>query len=554
MRSFCRQMVALLCLLAPFCASSEPDKAQQDDQAKTVLKSNTRLVVVDVVVNDSKGTPVANLKSQDFTVLEDGRPQQISIFSFQQPESGSIVESTTHLPANVFTNAPVAKPTSLNVILLDALNGQFASRSYARDQLIKFLENDQTRQPVAVYALENHLKLLHDFTTETREVVSAIRGYKPAVVNHLDSIKALASPFTQKGEFQTSDRNIQTTLAALDFLGQALKGYPGRKNLIWLSEGFPMEMFPDLFPSAAAIGIAHNTVSTDTPGFGNPISSPAQADMIHASQVSSTNWANSDYSEQVRKVANELMNAQVAVYPIDAAGVGKVSQTSNLSTMRQVAERTGGKTFVNQNDLQASIRGSIDDGSTYYTLAYYPDNKNWSGQLRQIDIKTTRPGVSLRYRHGYYALDPAGFTKEQDSKKMVEDFSRGLALDMPSATAVLFRTVLTSPVDNTQKVVVNFAIDPHTITFVRQEDGGQQANLSCAVVVFSEKGSLVTNTLTTVPATVKADDFPKLMDSTFPCRSAVELKPGKYSLRLGVLDRMSRLMGTTTASVTVPLP
>lgn len=554
MRSLNRRTAVLLAVLLPLGALSQTGQpSSQDDQSKTTLKSTTRLVVVDVVAIDSRGAPVPNLKSEDFTVLEDGRPQQISIFSFQQPGEAA-PRTALRLPANVFTNVPAAKPTSMNVILLDALNGEFSSRAYAREQLIKFLEEGHSGQPVAVYALESHLKLLHDFTTDTREAVSAIRGYKPQVLNHLDSLDAVASPFTQKGEVQTGPRNIESTLVALNFLAQALSGYSGRKNLIWLSEGFPMELFPDLFPSAASLATMRGSIANDSPGAFDTLRGAGQAGIAQASQsTNSTLWANADYAAQVRKVANELMNAQVAVYPIDAAGVGKLSRISNLATMRDVAERTGGKTFAGQNDLQASIRGSIDDGSTYYTLAYYPENKNWSGQLREIDIRTAMPGVNLRYRHGYYALDPSLSAREEDSKKLVEEFSRGLALDVPSATAVLFRVVLTSPADNNNKVVVNFAIDPHTLNFSQQSDV-HHANLSCAAVVFSEKGSLVKDTMSTIHAPIPSADFQKLLDTTFPCRTTIELKPGKYWMRLGVMDRNSHLMGTTTASVTVPVP
>lgn len=546
---------AIFFLVVQFGAQSQSDPSPTTaDQSKTVLRANTRLVVVDVVATDNKGGPVANLTKDDFTIIEDGRQQTISIFNFQKP--GPIpIQPSQHLPPNVFSNVPGSKPTSLNVVLLDALNGEFSGRAYAREQLIKFLEEGGSSQPIAVYALENHLKLLHDFTTDPREAVSAIRGYKPQVQNHIENVYATASPFTQKGEIQTGPRSIESTLAALDFLAQALAGYPGRKNLIWLSEGFPMEMFPDLAPSAASISTAHNTVATDTPGYGNPISNPGEVGIIQASQTTnSTLWANSDYAAAVKRVANALMNAQVAAYPIDAAGVSRLSRISNLSTMREMAERTGGKAFSGQNNLQASIRSSIDDGSTYYTLAYYPDNKNWDGHVRQIEVKTGRSGVTLRYRQGYYALDPEASGKPEDSKKLVQDFSRALAMDAPSATAILFQTVLASPVDNKEKVVANFAIDPHTLTFAEETGGVHQFNLSCAVVAFSDKGSLIKDTLSTMTPRLSGDDFQKLIKTTFPCRVTVELKPGKYLLRLGVVDRTSRMMGTTTALVTVPIP
>src|SRR5215467_14247076 len=129
-----RAIIAFV-LLFSFAAYSQSDQSKAGDQEKTVLKTNTRLVVIDVVATDGKGSPVANLKSDDFTLLEDGRPQKISIFNFQRPGAVT-VQTTPHLPANAFSNVPVSKPTSLNIVLLDALNGQFSGRAYAREQLI----------------------------------------------------------------------------------------------------------------------------------------------------------------------------------------------------------------------------------------------------------------------------------------------------------------------------------------------------------------------------------------------------------------------------------
>jgi hypothetical protein len=259
-----------------------------------------------------------------------------------------------------------------------------------------------------------------------------------------------------------------------------------------------------------------------------------------------------EYAALVRRVADELMSAQVAVYPIDAAGVGKISRVSGLATMRQLSERTGGKTFANQNDLGLSIGHSLEDGATYYTLSYYPENRNWDGRFRQIDVKSSRPGINLRHRVGYYAMDPGAEVKGEDPKRLSAEFSRALAFDAPSSTAVLFRAVLASPADNPRKVVVNFAIDPHTLSFGPDAGQGEHASVACAVVAFSLKGSLVNQQLYDMKATVKPGELPKLMESTFPCRVTIELKPGNYTLRLGVVDHASQHMGTTTASVSVP--
>jgi len=259
----------------------------------------------------------------------------------------------------------------------------------------------------------------------------------------------------------------------------------------------------------------------------------------------------SEYAAEVEKTANLLMSSQIAVYPIDAAGVGRISRVDALTTMRSMADRTGGKTFASQNDLDLSIRGSMNDGSTYYTLAYYPDDKTWNGKFRQIEIKTDHPGINLRYRSGYYASDPATETGN-DSKKLGAEFSQALSLDSPSATVVLFQATVTPPAASGQKVKVSFSIDPRTLTYSPKEQGVQQASFGCAIAAYTEKGARVRYEMNNIEGRVKAEDYPRLMRSKVPCECTIDLKSGNYKLRVGVVDKNGGQIGTTNASVTVP--
>src|SRR5215471_13324254 len=245
-------------LLLSMGAYSQSGQSATQDESKTVVKANTRLVVVDVVVTDGKGAPISDLASTDFTILENGRPQKISNFSFQHPEAGP--QQHLNLPPNVFSNIPTVKTTSLNVILLDALNGEFTSRAHALDELIKFLGSGPTMQPTAIYLLEQKLKLVHDFSTDPASLKTALAGFKPKVAPHVDDVYSAASAFTQKGTYQTGDETIQRTLKALNSMAQSLAAYPGKKNLIWLSEAFPVNLFPDVFPKVST------TIKTKPPG------------------------------------------------------------------------------------------------------------------------------------------------------------------------------------------------------------------------------------------------------------------------------------------------
>jgi len=536
-------------LLAFFFASSFTSEAQSKtqeskisagDSPQIVLKANTRLVVLNVVAVDRKGQPVADLEAQDFTVLEDGKGQKISSFSFQHPGAFPASPARVPLAPGVVSNAPPCTGCPLNVILLDVLNGDLTAFAHAKDAVVKLLNGGQLSQPIAIFVMQEKLTLLHDFSTDTQVLRAAVEKFTPpAQANGGETTESRASPFATKGDYHTGDRNIQSTLAELHALARILGAYPGRKNIIWLSESFPLALIPEV---ATRDSISISDVAAD----GGRVSRvPNIVDALRQNP-----GATNDYAALVKKVTDALMAAQVAMYPVDAAGLGKDDHLGSLHTMNQIADGTGGKAFYNRNDVDSELRAGLDDGATYYTLSYYPENKNWDGKFRSIAVRTSRPEVELRYRLGYYALDPEALSKDE-AKGIAEDFSRALSPDAPSATAVLFQAGVVPPPDKSNKVTINFAVDPHTLTFSKQNDGLQHAALNCVVWAFSGKSNPIRSEGGTTAA-LQPDVFQRIMQSYFPCQRTIELKPGKYTLRLGVLDRTNNQYGTTTTQVTVP--
>lgn len=504
-------------------------------QSKEILRTNTRLVVVDVVATDNKGQPVKDLQTQDFTVLENGTQQKISDFTFHHPgESEGLPQPK--LAPNVISNAPQFRPGSMNVILFDSVNGDLTAHAYAQDQLLKFLGSTELAQPLAVFALQNQVKLLHDFTTDRAALKESVQHYKPPAQSHMtESFLSRESAFSNEGDYHTSERDIETTLNQLNVLAKILKGYPGRKNLIWLSESFPLVLFPDT-------------------SLNNGGSSPAlmNSDSASAFQIMQNGALFKSYADLVRKVADALMDAQVAVYPVDAGALGRDSHLASQHTMSDVAAWTGGEAFFNRNDLAASMRTSIDDGSTYYTLEYYPSNKKWDGGFRSIVVKADRPGVKLRYRLGYYAVDPEKLNKDE-TDKLAETVSRAMEFDTPSYTAVRFQAGVVPPSEKNKKVVVNFAVDPHTVSFEHRSDGLEHAKVGCVVWAYGkdkEKPTMAKEVTQT--AGLKPDVYKQLMSQYFPCKQEIDLKPGSYTLRLAVIDRTTNQIGTANVPVTVP--
>jgi VWFA-related protein len=578
-----------------FTISLAPSQAQQPEPSPTLsplptLKITTRLVVVDVVAADAKGHPITDLKAEDFTLTEEGSNQQIKVFNFQQPASGDQgQQSPPKLPPNLVTNVPAYKPNrTMSVLLLDGLNTENVAQKYARQEMLKFLAKLPAGQPVAVFVLGNRLRMIQDFTTDPQLLKDAVARLKdkssptlqtdPAVTASASaSLYELGVPFMldqmqlfqQENQVAQTDLRVQMTMNALMALARTLAGYPGRKNLIWISSAFPANMFVD------AQGI---------------FAGSAQRQIAAMAQRNS-------YSDAIERLSNELSNARVAVYPVDTHGVSNYGVYSSLSntdssgnylgdtargstganrlqgssamgselgstteglqaahsTMNTVAERTGGRAFYNTNDLDGAIRDGIEDGSTYYTLGYYPENKDWNGKFRKIVVRANRPGIKLHYRQGYVASDPHGYLK-MDPKQQAIDFGQALNLENPIATALPFKSALIMPSEkNGNKLIVNFGVDAHSLSFELQNDGLQHTSVDCAVQVFDRKGNAIRQPQAqNFSAALQPEQYQLVMQKFFPCNQAVQLAPGDYILRLGVRDNTTGLIGTVNAPVSIP--
>jgi VWFA-related protein len=478
-------------------------------QSQTVLRATTRLVVLDVVALDEKGQPITDLKADDFTVLENGKPQKISDFSFHQPGKGN---SQPNQPVpGVISNSPQYSSNScLNVILLDAINTEFSNHVYAQDMLVKYLESNPAIQPTAIFALQQKLVMLHDFTTDTKALRDVVAHFQFQGPEHIADVNTAASPFQRRGSFKASGNARGVTESSMLFLARSLAGYPGKKNLIWLSEGFPLSLFPDFTTGDQILAVA-------------------------------------DFSPMAERIADELMDAQVALYPIDAAGVSINDRFPARTAMESMSERTGGKTFYNRNDIDVGIRTSLDDGSTYYTLEYYPQNHVWNTKFRRIELKLSRPHSQLRYRQGYYGLAPS---RSSGSDSVA--FGRALDREAPTMTAVRFQASVHPPsAQAPNQVQVNFGVDPHSLAFQKEPDDLWHADVSCVVWAYPQKGEPI-RAEGESKAAIKEEVYQQIIHSYFPCHRELSLKPGRYTLRLGVMDESTNLIGTMTTQVSIP--
>ena len=286
-------------LIAILLAASQG--TAQTPQAPPVLRVSTRLVQVSVVVHDSHGEPVSDLKKEDFTITERGKPQPISFFSMVSADRAAAPSATLppHIFSNVFTERS-GVPTGVTVVLLDLLNTSWTDQIYARKALMKFLGQIQPQDRIAIFALgRRSLTLLHDYTTDSASLLARLKKANGEIPSDLDAstlnsdtqedlqslgLDALADANQREADFFTAGR-VVNTLSTLQAIAQHLSGLPGRKNLIWLSGGFPLTIGFDEMP---AIGSTRDRRT---------------------------------FTQEMDAAVRALNNSGVAVYPVDARGL-----------------------------------------------------------------------------------------------------------------------------------------------------------------------------------------------------------------------------------------
>jgi VWFA-related protein len=481
---------------------AEQAPAQKAPASPSTIKTQTRLITVDVIATDSHGNPVRGLKQDDFQVMEERiGAQKIARFEFVDTATSAAAESVAQpAPApGVYSNMPGTRlkvpPT---ILLMDALNTGTTRQIQVRRDMILFLKKLPKDTPVAVFLLGHTLHVVQNFTTDPGLLQAAVdKAHRPEEqeANPQDDVNSASntmrnSPlqvpedvlerledFEKEQYMEQISQRVDETAAAMFSIAKYLGGYPGRKNLIWFSESFPLWIAP-------------------TADFG---SNPFQG----------TN----SYGPQVREAAEALTDARVSVYPVDArgleaSGMYTASQNPNIdqrnppaslagtlrreddertqsqATMDEVADDTGGKVCKNTNDLAGCVQSALNEGSSYYEIAYYPADAKWDGHFHKITVKTTQHGVKLAFRRGYFATDPT--SQERDPAKLLQ---AACSEALPSgAIALTVQTLPGRPMPG-EPVGAKYllTISPNALSLT-SADGPRWLNLKMAICEFDPKG------------------------------------------------------------------
>jgi VWFA-related protein len=586
--SFAALFLALAGSLSISIRAQDLPSRPATSEAMPTFHSTSRLVVVNVVATDRDGKPLTGLKKEDFELSEDGKAQELRVFESHVPVR-AIAAPDLHLGPDEYTNFPkLATNSAINVILFDILNTPTDDQMFARQQMIDFLKTLPRGQRVALFTLGNDLRMVTGFTTSTEDLITAAYKLRPGVSALLDtdddqrredhslsSLYSGASPsaggsadfggsgnvsggigtgpsssssslrngadasgplsmsqmmqdFTTETRLVRVDMRVEKTFEAMGALARALSGYTGRKNLLWLSEGFPGTVLPNREDSRQNIR---------------------------------------NYLAIFQKYSGLLESSQISVYPIDLRGLQNSSlqgingpgefasgtrrnndMIGSQLTMRDVADQTGGRAFYNTNDLKLALQHSIEHGATYYTLAYAPQNQKWNGAFRRIKIQLNRPDVKLAYRQGYYATKDQPGPSDVAHRMLVAEMQPGV----PESTMLLLRVKVAATEAAADNVSIDYGVYAPDVAFTG--DSLKHAKLEFVAVAWDKNNKPAGNGSTTEELDLRPENYEKMQKTGVPGHLDLTLKPGTYQLRLGVMDYTNSKIGTMEIPVTVHTP
>jgi VWFA-related protein len=582
-------LVLTFCLLAPVFAQRpvSPNAPQQKDEDGEVVRITTNLVQVDAVITDKDGKLVTDLRPEEIEILEDGRPQRITNFSFVSTESSAAQPLTRAAPPADKTAPPVPpvrlKPEQVRrtvALVVDDLGLSFESMAGVRQALKKFV--DQQIQPgdlVAIIRTAGGIGALQQFTSDRQQLYAAIERVKwnpqgrggvgafaPLEGDPTVQLRAQSRDQTRGGQAEDNSRNQQGspdlndeikrdvgegldqfredlfavgTLGALNYVVRGMRELPGRKSILLLSDGIKIFNRSD----------------------------PARSTRV---------------LDALRRLTDQANRASVVIYTMDARGVQTLGMTAadntigfsadeleeklldrradffdSQSGLNYIARQTGGFPIRNNNDLSAGIKRVLEDQKGYYLIGYRPDEATFDAEtgrrkFHKITLKLKRPGLKHRTRTGFY-----GFSNEQSIPQgRTRNQQLIAALTSPFSSGDV-RLRLTSLYGNDPKtggfMRSLLHVEARDLTFTDEPDGWRKAVFEVLAFTFGDNGMVVDEVSRTHTIRVRGETYERALENGFVYILTVPVQqPGAYQLRAALRDSASERVGSASQFIEVP--
>jgi VWFA-related protein len=544
-RSFPSRIIALTLSLFIATPSLMPQDAQPQapSPGDYRIRVTSDLVLTNVVVRDKQGNLVRGLTQDAFSVLEDGKQQRISSFDFENvdalalagsagPTVSGIAAPMKIIGSNASVNKEELKNHRLVVLFFDfsAMEPDDIDRAVSAAQ--KYVDKQMAPADlVAAISLASSMRVDQDFTNDKTRLKAVLSGYTSGEGQGFqagDTGTAEGTP-DSGGSFVADDSeynqfNTDRKLQAIQSVAKALSKIDQKKSIIYFSNGVSRS------------------------GIENQV--------------------------QLRAATNAAVQANVALYTLDVRGLqafaaGGEAQSASLrgrsaysgqsvldqfssnadsqETLTTLAGDTGGKAFLDSNDLSGVFTAVQRDTSAYYVIGYRSTNPEMNGKFRHVKVVLNRSDLKLEYRKGYFGpKDYAHFDKEDREQQMLDE----IASELPEVDVSVYMAAAYFRIDEAHYYIpVSIVIPGSQIPFVTEKDK-DRATIDIIGVVQDELKHPIGNARETVKLAV--DESRQVRHKNVQYNTGFVLPPGKFHIKFVVRENQTGKLGSFETDVTVP--
>ncbi len=570
--------------------SPSPAPPAQDE----VIRVTTNLVQADVIVTDKSGRQVTDLRPEDFEVLEDGKRQTLSHFSYistDRPNPATKpANSSTELPPLPISEAQARRTLA---IVVDDLGLSAESIVSVRKALKEFVENQmQPQDRVAIVQTTSANGAMQQFTSDKSKLLATIEriswfgagrgalGAFAPIDTQTEVTSVQAAQIISEMEEDRAAKYAVGTIGTLGLVVRGLRDVTGRKAVMLIAESFRLFTTQGrnfrLIESLKQVADQANRSSTviytlDASGL-NPLNLTAEDRVSGPAYTFDPNAfagpgpatpplhnrgtpRRNDVAPNAASIALEEGGSSAAFKRLDALVAQRDSQNiQNHTVLSFLADRTGGLFTANTNNLSLATERMLQDQSGYYLLAYRPSEADPSTAGRpsfhKLTIKVKRSGLNVRSREGYYT----GVSETSSAKTREQRLSQALISPF-AAGAVAMRITPLFFNDRTEGsyLRVLLHLEAKDLTFNEQSNKSQQTVLDIVAVNLGDDGKVVDQFSDTQKLDVNDEAFPGVLKNgvNFVLNVPVK-KSGAYQLRVAVRDVASDRIGSAGQFVEVP--
>jgi VWFA-related protein len=485
------------------------------------------------VALDATGAPVTDLTAADFKILDQGKPE--TIFSFHKPVAGPAAP----LAALEHSNRPAGAIPHNIVILFDLMNQNQNDRLDTWHALDKSLPQLESGSSVYFYLLnlEGELVPIHAISPRAADDAT----WPHDVVDPLD--KAMKAASHGRPVHLGQEDQVKKTFHQLETLANELAAFPGRRDIVWITDGM-QNVYNTKLPCNGdwvdcalyvphlAVTLAHAEVAVNPVSYSRDLSTAVNPDQGRMDKA----WT------PVQSTAQAPTNASNALGDVQMHNVQGSQGSDPGLDLAQMALLTGGRTYF-RLDIRSVLKQVAVDDANSFEIDYDPSAENWDNKFHKIHITCERPGVKLQVRERYYAL--------ADARPAMERMKAALmgAFQSPSDMAEIGLRTKIAPLEGAKPGVhLDVSVNPADL-MLSEKDGKYSGALYFLISDRGPAGPLGEPAVLNLTPTLTAEQYKMVMKDGLPLSQDHPTTDAVSQVRIIVLDQNTNAVGSLTFAV-----